>query len=319
MAKKIPEHIAFQLAQKTKEQAKKLKEAEKKVKEAEKKVKDADKKAKEADKKAKEAEEAEGEGEEDDSEIDLDILDELDDLDDFDDFDDFDDVEEEDAEEEDAEEEDVEEVVEEVGEEVSEAEDEISQSEESGDDQLEALLKQAKGPVFESKVERANRLAEEGDFNEALEIWKELTASDGNDPANWRGLASVLESRNDSGDADKAKTAKDHADRLETQAVADATGRKMEDIIADLLDDGILNFSAGSDAKEQTITEESDDDDLTKLPGIGSVGQQKLNFAGIDTFEQLSEKSDEEIAEILDAKKVESWSGMARMLAKEKK
>ena len=301
MAKKIPEHIAFQLAQKTKEQAKKLKEAEKKLKEAEKKAKDADKKAKEADKKAKEAEEAE---QEDDSEIDLDILDELDDLDDFDDFDDFDEVEEE--------------VVEDA-EEVREAEVDIPPSEESGDDELDALLKQAKGPVFESKVERANRLSEEGDFNAALEIWKELTASDGNDPANWRGLASVLESRNDLGDADKAKTAKDHADRLETQAIADATGRKMEDIIADLLDDGILNFSAGSDAKDLADSDDSGDDDLTKLPGIGSVGQQKLNYAGIDTFEQLSERSDEEIAEILDAKKVESWSGMARMLAKEKK
>ena len=305
MAKKIPEHIAFQLAQKTKEQAKLLKEAEKKIKEAEKKAKDADKKAKEADKKAKEAEEA---GQDDDSEIDLDILDELDDLDDFDDFDDFDEVEEE-----------VVEDAEEVAEEVSEAEVDIPPPEESGDDELDALLKQAKGPVFESKVERANRLSEEGDFNAALEIWKELTASDGNDPANWRGLASVLESRNDLGDADKAKTAKDHADRLETQAIADATGRKMEDIIADLLDDGILNFSAGSDAKDLTDSDDSGDDDLTKLPGIGNVGQQKLNYAGIDTFEQLSERSDEEIAEILDAKKVESWSGMARMLAKEKK
>ena len=38
--------------------------------------------------------------------------------------------------------------------------------------------------------------------------------------------------------------------RIETQAVAEKTGRKMEDIIADLMDDGILNFSAGSDAKE---------------------------------------------------------------------
>ena len=172
-----------------------------------------------------------------------------------------------------------------------------------------------KRQVFESKVERANRLSEEGDFNAALEIWKELTASDGNDPANWRGLASVLESRNDPGDSDKAKTAKDHADRLETQAIADATGRKMEDIIADLLDDGILNFSAGSDAKDLANSDDSGDDDLTKLPGIGNVGQQKLNYAGIDTFEQLSERSDEEIAEILDAKKVESWSGMARTVS----
>ena len=38
MAKKVPEHIAFRLAQKAKDAEKKIKEAEKKVKEAEKKA-----------------------------------------------------------------------------------------------------------------------------------------------------------------------------------------------------------------------------------------------------------------------------------------
>ena len=52
MAKKIPEHVAFRLAQKAKD-------AEKKIKEAEKKVKEAEKKAKEAEKKVQEVEEAE--------------------------------------------------------------------------------------------------------------------------------------------------------------------------------------------------------------------------------------------------------------------
>ena len=102
----------------------------------------------------------------------------------------------------------------------------------------------------EQRVQRAEKLTREGDFSGALEIWKELTASDADNPENWRGLASVLESRDQPGDASKAKTARDHADRIETQAIAEKTGRKMEDIIADLMDDGILNFSAGSDAKD---------------------------------------------------------------------
>ena len=99
-------------------------------------------------------------------------------------------------------------------------------------------------------MQRAQRLAKEGDFTGALEIWKELTASDADNPENWRGLASVLDSRDQPGDATKAQTARDHADRIETQAIAEKTGRKMEDIIADLMDDGILNFSAGSDAND---------------------------------------------------------------------
>ena len=119
------------------------------------------------------------------------------------------------------------------------------------DDDLDALLKQASSSESsEQRVQRAQRLAKEGDFSGALEIWKELTASDADNPENWRGLASVLDSRDQPGDATKAQTARDHADRIETQAIAEKTGRKMEDIIADLMDDGILNFSAGSDAKD---------------------------------------------------------------------
>ena len=102
----------------------------------------------------------------------------------------------------------------------------------------------------DQRVQRARRMEKEGDFAGALEIWKELTASDADNPENWRGLASVLDSRNQPGDSEKAKTAREHADRIETKAVAEKTGRKMEDIIADLMDDGILNFSAGSDAKD---------------------------------------------------------------------
>ena len=43
MAKKIPQDVAFKLAQKAKEAEKKAKEAEKKAKDAEKKIKEAEK------------------------------------------------------------------------------------------------------------------------------------------------------------------------------------------------------------------------------------------------------------------------------------
>ena len=220
MAKKIPEHVAFRLAQKAKDAEKKIKEAEKKVKEAEKKAKEAEKKAKEAEKKAKEAEKKANQVEEKE-----------DDLDDFDDLEDFDAVEES----------------------PDEPEEETTSEEvpEGSDDELDALLKQASSSESsEQRIQRANRLVSEGDFDGALEIWKDLTASEAENPENWRGLASVLDERGQAGDAAKAQTSRDHADRIQTQAIAEKTGRKMEDIIADLMDDGILNFSAGTDAKE---------------------------------------------------------------------
>ena len=228
MARKVPEHIAYRLAQKAKEADKKIREAEKKAKEAEKKAKEAEKKAEKAEMKAEEIQDKAKESEDDGDSIDLD---ELDGFDDFDDFDDFD--EEEDKGED------------------KDASGNSSGGEEKSDDDLDALLKEASASESsETKVARANGLAKDGKFEESLAIWKELTANEGSEPSNWRGLASVLELRNDAGDANKAKTAREHADRIETQAIADATGRKMEDIIADLLDDGVLNFSAGSDAKE---------------------------------------------------------------------
>ncbi len=223
MAKKIPEHVAFRLAQKAKDAEKKNKAAEKKVKEAEKKVKEAEKKAKEAEKKAKEVEKKikATEKEEDDHV----------DFDDLDDFDDFDAVEESPDE--------------------PEEETTSEDSSEESDDQLEALLKQASSSESsDQRIQRANRLVAEGDFDGALEIWKDLTASEAENPENWRGLSSVLDQRNHPGDAAKAQTARDHADRIQTQAIAEKTGRKMEDIIADLMDDGVLNFSAGSDSKD---------------------------------------------------------------------
>ena len=213
MAKKIPQDVAFRLAQKARDAEKKAKDAEKKAKDAEKKIKEAEKTGKEAEKKAKEAAES--------------LAD--DDLDDFDNLDDNS-----------------------VTEDDTDESAETSQDESpKGDDDLDALMKQASSSESsEQRVQRAEKLAREGDFSGALEIWKELTASDADNPENWRGLASVLESRDQPGDATKAQTARDHADRIETQAIAEKPGRKMEDIIADLMDDGILNFSAGSDAKD---------------------------------------------------------------------
>ena len=233
MAKKIPEHIAYRLAQKAKAAETKVKEAEQKVKEAEKKAKTAEKKAKTAEKKAKTAEKKVQDAEE--AADDSDDLDDFDDLDDLDDFDDFDTIE--DA----------------PGEESGELEEEPQTGlvSENADNELEALMKQASSSESsEQRIQRANRFANEGDFDGALEIWKDLTASEAENPENWRGIASVLDQRNLEGDAAKAQTARDHSDRIETQVIADKTGRKMEDIIADLMDDGVLNFSAGSDAQD---------------------------------------------------------------------
>ena len=217
MAKKVPQDVAFRLAQKAREADKKLKAADKKLKAAEKKAEKAEQKAEKAEQKAEESESKDS------------------DPDDFDNFDDFDDFDEESEAPEQS-----------GGDAPAEAE-----TPESSDSGLDALLKQASdSESSELKVERANKLTSEGDFAGALEIWKELTTSEGESPVNWRGLASVLDARDREGDSAKATTAREHADRLETQAITDATGRNMEDIIADLLDDGELNFSAGSDSKD---------------------------------------------------------------------
>jgi hypothetical protein len=233
MAKKIPEHIAFRLAQKARTAEKKIKEAEKKVKAAEKKVKAAEKKAKTAEKKTKTAEKKIQDAEE--------VADDSDDFHNLDDFDDFDDLDDFDA------------VEDAPGEESGELEEEPQTGlvSENADNELEALMKQASNSESsEQRVRRANRFANEGDFDGALEIWKDLTASEAENPENWRGIASVLDQRNLEGDAAKAQTARDHSDRIETQVIVDKTGRKMEDIIADLMDDGVLNFSAGTDAQD---------------------------------------------------------------------
>lgn len=51
---------------------------------------------------------------------------------------------------------------------------------------------------------------------------------------------------------------------------------------------------AEAKAEETETAEEKKTDDLTKLPGIGKVGQENLNEAGITTFAQIAAMSEEE-------------------------
>ena len=258
----------------------KAKVAEKKAAEAEKKIAKAEKKVAKAEKKAAEAEKKAEEIEE-----------ELD----FDDFDDFDEQE--------AEEEPAEEPAEEPGKNSSK-----SQSE---DIELDSLLEQAS--ESEDVSTRANRLMAQGNLAGALDVWKKATINNGDVSEYWRGLAQVLDLM---GESEKSKIAKEHADRLDSKLIAEKTGRKMEDILADLLDDGILNFSAGSDSIS-TDTQTSvgfDNEDLTLIPGIGNVSAKRLKMKGISTIEQVSKMNDSEIMEIINSKKLDSWSDMAKKI-----
>ena len=161
---------------------------------------------------------------------------------------------------------------------------------------------------------KATRFIAQGNFLGALEVWKKATINDDSNPKYWRELSNVLDMI---GESEKSKIAKDHADRIESQVISEKTGRKIEDILADLLDDGILNFSAGSDSSPVNNSPKSSEDDLTKLSGIGAVSSQRLNLAGITTFSQLSKMNDSEIMEIIKAKKLDTWSDMAKNLIEE--
>ena len=174
---------------------------------------------------------------------------------------------------------------------------------------MNQLLEQASDS--EDIETRSTRLIAKGDLSGALELLKKATINDGGNSQRWRGLAHILDLM---GESEKSKTAKDHAERIESKAIAEKTGRKMEDILADLLDDGILNFSAGSDTIPTNASPKSTKDDLTKLPGIGAVSSKRLNMAGINTFEQVSKMSDSKIMEIINAKKLDVWSEMARKI-----
>ncbi|MAS00571.1 MAG: hypothetical protein CMA42_00160, partial [Euryarchaeota archaeon] len=79
---------------------------------------------------------------------------------------------------------------------------------------------------------------------------------------------------------------------------------------------GILNFSAGTDAIS-TDTQTSpafDNEDLTVIPGIGKVSAKRLKMKGISTIEQVSKMNDSEIMEIINSKKLDSWSDMAKKI-----
>ena len=218
--KQVPEDVALRLAHKAKAAMKKAKAAEKKIKAAEAKAKAAEKKAVVAEEKAVAAEEkavaAEEKAEAHDAE---------------EDFDDFDEEDSDDGKEADS----------------GDGEDDADTDDSAEvDEELEDLLEKA--TLSEDPEVRSAKMMREGDFEGALEVWKKHTVDDAENPDNWRGLATVLDAM---GQEDKANTVRMHIQRLEAQAVSEITGRSMEDIMADLLDDGILNFSAGSDARTQ--------------------------------------------------------------------
>jgi len=153
----------------------------------------------------------------------------------------------------------------------------------------------------------------QGNLVGALDVWKKATINNGDVSEYWRGLAQVLDLM---GESEKSKIAKEHADRLDSKLIAEKTGRKMEDILADLLDDGILNFSAGSDAisTDNPTPPAFDNEDLTLIPGIGNVSAKRLKMKGISTIEQVSKMNDSEIMEIINSKKLDSWSDMAKKI-----
>ncbi len=224
MARKkgVPDHVAVRLVQKAKDAEKKAKAAEKKAKSAEKKAIVAEKKTKAAEKKAIVAEKKTKAAEKKSK-----TADEKDDFDDFDDFDDDSDADKE--------------VDSGDGEDHADADDS-----EQVDEELASLLEKAS--LSEDPEARTAKMMREGNFEGALEVWKKQTVEDSENADNWRGLATVLDAMDE---GDKANTVRMHLQRLEAQAVSEVTGRSMEDIMADLLDDGVLNFSAGSDAKTQ--------------------------------------------------------------------
>ena len=153
----------------------------------------------------------------------------------------------------------------------------------------------------------------QGNLSGALEVWKKATINNSEKSEYWRGLAHVLDIM---GELEKSKIAKEHADRLDSQVIAEKTGRKMEDILADLLDDGILNFSSGSDSVSNDISNSPriNKEDLTLIPGIGKVSAKRLNMQGISTIEQISKMNDSDIMAIINSKKLDSWSDMAKKI-----
>jgi hypothetical protein len=63
----------------------------------------------------------------------------------------------------------------------------------------------------EAPLEKAARLLEGGDSEEALDVWKGLVRSDGGNPEVWRGLASYFAS---AGRPGRAQACEEHADEL---------------------------------------------------------------------------------------------------------
>jgi small subunit ribosomal protein S2 len=74
-------------------------------------------------------------------------------------------------------------------------------------------------------------------------------------------------------------------------AYAEATGEDVEEVATS---EEVAEVMAEAASEEVEATEA---DDLTKLTGIGKVGNEKLIEAGITTYAQIAKMSEEEAAE----------------------
>lgn len=73
-------------------------------------------------------------------------------------------------------------------------------------------------------------------------------------------------------------------------AYAEANGEEVEEVVTDAEVAEVMTEAAA--AEEETTSS----DDLTKLTGIGKVGNEKLVAAGITTFAQVANMSEEDAA-----------------------
>ena len=77
--------------------------------------------------------------------------------------------------------------------------------------------------------------------------------------------------------------------------------------------------SGNSEHTAKSAAEKSAPDNLTAIRGIGIVGQNRLNAAGIKTYAQLAEASPEALRNIVGklgrGTKAEDWIAQARDLA----
>jgi small subunit ribosomal protein S2 len=83
---------------------------------------------------------------------------------------------------------------------------------------------------------------------------------------------------------------------IEGKAIyAEATGEEVEEVVTS---EEVAEVMAEAASEEvAAVAEEKEADDLTKLTGIGKVGNEKLLEAGITTYAQIAKMSEEEAAD----------------------